>query len=90
MSDGGWHTLAEIAMASEAPEASVSARLRDFRKPRYGMHTVQKRRVIDGGGLWEYRILIEPTCDHEWTDDLFDRRCVKCGAPQDDSDAVGE
>ena len=36
MSDGQWHTLAEISAATGAPEFSVSARLRDLRKPRFG------------------------------------------------------
>lgn len=53
MQDHRWHTLAEISQATGAPEASVSARLRDFRKPRFGGHTVLHRRV---GTVWEYRI----------------------------------
>lgn len=56
MKDGAWRPLAAIAAASGAPEASVSARLRDFRKERFGAHQVERRYVIDG--LWEYRLLI--------------------------------
>jgi hypothetical protein len=52
MSDHGWHTLAEIALNVDAPEASVSARLRDLRKPRFGGLDIQRRYV--GTGLFEY------------------------------------
>jgi hypothetical protein len=42
MRDGKWRTLAEIAALARAPEASVSARLRDLRKPRFGGAEVQR------------------------------------------------
>src|SRR3990167_7349824 len=54
MTDHRWHTLAEIAAATGCPEASVSARLRDFRKPTFGGHQVLRRRR--GESLFEYRI----------------------------------
>jgi hypothetical protein len=57
MLDGRWRTLAEIASLVHAPEASVSARLRDLRKPRFGAMTVERRRRGEGRrGLWEYRV----------------------------------
>jgi hypothetical protein len=56
MADGRWRTLAAIAMRTGAPEASVSARLRDLRKPRFGGYRVDRRRVTDGHGLHEYRL----------------------------------
>lgn len=43
MSDGHWHTLAELATHCGGTEASVSARLRDLRKPRFGVHDVRNR-----------------------------------------------
>jgi hypothetical protein len=55
MSDGQWRTLREIATATGDPEASVSARLRDFRKPPH-IHDVDRRK--HHGGLWEYRLKI--------------------------------
>jgi hypothetical protein len=55
MRDGRWRRLTQIAMLAEAPEASVSARLRDLRKDRFGSHTVERRYVA--AGLWEYRVL---------------------------------
>jgi hypothetical protein len=57
MASGGWHTLAAIAAGTDGtPEASVSARIRDFRKPEFGSHTVERRRA-EHGGLYEYRLL---------------------------------
>lgn len=54
MRDGRWRTLAEISAATSAPEASVSARLRDLRKQRYGSYQVDRAHV--SRGLWRYRI----------------------------------
>lgn len=55
---GDWWTLGAIAAATGSPEASVSARLRDFRKPRYGGHTVDRVRVNPpSGGHWQYRLV---------------------------------
>lgn len=54
MRDGDWRSLADLADQTGYPEASISARLRDFRKPRFGSHTVERRRV--GGGLFQYRL----------------------------------
>lgn len=51
MADGQWRTLAEIAAATGAPEASASARLRDLR--RLGL-TVDRRRRTKG--QHEYRV----------------------------------
>ena len=48
MRDGQYRTLREIASITGDPEASVSARLRDFRKPRFGGHWVARRRRGDG------------------------------------------
>jgi len=55
MSDGQWHTLRELSKTTGHPEASISARLRDFRKVRYGAHTVLRQYVFNG--LWEYRVI---------------------------------
>ncbi len=58
MSDGHWRTLDEISNATGAPPASVSARLRDLRKPKFGAHTVERRaRGPRENGLFEYRLL---------------------------------
>ena len=60
MSDGRWHTLAQIAYHCNGSEASVSARLRDFRKEKFGSHTVE-RRCTDNPGIFEYRLNNSPT-----------------------------
>lgn len=58
LSSGAWRTLAEIAAATGAPPASVSAQLRHMRKPRFGSYVVMKRRRGDvSRGLFEYRVL---------------------------------
>jgi hypothetical protein len=59
MKDGRWRTLAQLHTATDDPEASISARMRDFRKPRFGSHDVQRRYVADG--LFEYRLVINHT-----------------------------
>jgi len=59
MVDGQWRTLSEISDQVEAPEASVSARLRDFRKEKWGGFRVDRRlRDPDKRGLFEYRVVI--------------------------------
>ena len=55
MSDGRYHTLAEISRATGVPEASASARLRDLRKIRFGMNTVERRRRTES--QYEYRLV---------------------------------
>lgn len=55
MADKRWRTLAEISAATGAPEASASARLRDWRKPKFGGYQVDRRRRADAG-TWEYRL----------------------------------
>lgn len=58
MGDGKWRTLREIRLRFphnlEVSEASISARLRDCRKPRFGSFTVDRRRRQ--AGLFEYRL----------------------------------
>lgn len=54
MRDGTWHTLADISARCGDPEASISARLRDLRKEKFGAHLIERRYVHDG--LWEYRL----------------------------------
>ena len=58
MADSKWHTLADISEGTSSPESSVSARLRDYRKVRFGRHTIQKRRRSEGSGTWEYKLNI--------------------------------
>jgi len=59
MRDGEYRTLGQIAASTYSPESSVSARLRDLRKPRFGGHTVNRRYV--GNGLYQYQLLVSET-----------------------------
>ena len=62
MRDGEWRTLSEIAALLDYPEASISARLRDMRKKRFGAHTVNRRSRGDREhGLFEYQLVINTT-----------------------------
>ena len=57
MADGRWRTLYEIEAITGDPPQSVSARLRDLRKPRFGGHEVFRQRRDDPkSGLHEYRL----------------------------------
>jgi hypothetical protein len=53
--DGEWHTLRSLSERTGHPEASISARIRDFRKPRFGGHTVEREYVERG--LFRYRVV---------------------------------
>lgn len=57
MKDGQFRTLSLLAQMTGAPEASVSARLRDLRKPRFGGHTVNRQYL--GNGLFQYQLVVE-------------------------------
>lgn len=54
MLDGRWRALNEISAVTSDPEASVSARLRDFRK--FGFTVDRQRRGEATRGLFEYRL----------------------------------
>ena len=62
LASGGWWTLEEVWHETGIPETSVSARLRDLRKPKFGAFTVQKHLRRWGGAkrLWEYHV-VSPT-----------------------------
>ena len=53
---GRWLTLPEIARLTGDPEASISARIRDLRKDKWGGLTVDHRVREGHAGLWEYRL----------------------------------
>lgn len=58
MKDSKWHTLREIADKSGESEASISARIRDFRKAKYGSHQVNsQRRSNKTKGWFEYQLV---------------------------------
>jgi len=52
-----WLTLQEIQNETGYPLQSISARLRDFRKARFGGHDIQRRsRLSPEKGLFEYKL----------------------------------
>jgi len=55
--DHDWHTLRELSERTGCPEASVSARIRDLRKRKYGSHTIERESL--GSGLFRYRLLTD-------------------------------
>lgn len=58
MTHPGWCTLADLerSLGYQASQASISARLRDLRKARFGGHTIERVRDKDDSGLWLYRM----------------------------------
>ncbi len=52
---GNWITLPELQeQIPEATTQSLSARIRDFRKAKFGGYLVERRRIT--GGLFAYRL----------------------------------
>lgn len=63
MKDGIWRTLSEIQSVTKDPESSISARLRNFRKHKFGSHVVnRKRRGSHSDGCWEYQLIVVIRC----------------------------
>lgn len=56
MMDGQWHTLPEIEANTKFPQASISARLRDLRKFRFGGYIIDRKRVSKG--LFAYKLIV--------------------------------
>jgi hypothetical protein len=58
VSDGQWRTPEELEAATGDRWASISARLRDLRKPRFGGHDVQRQRLKEyDRGNFRYRLV---------------------------------
>ena len=55
LADYQWHTLEELADKTGASVASVSARIRDLRKTRFGGRTIDRKYFSNG--LWRYRLV---------------------------------
>ena len=53
-----WFTLHEIELDLGYPQASISARIRDLRKEKFGGYEVERRRRTAKSGTWEYRIVL--------------------------------
>lgn len=46
LTDGQWHTVAEIARFTGYPETSVSAQIRHLRKPLFGEHCIEREKGV--------------------------------------------
>ena len=69
MIDGQWRSLDQIADLAQAPQTSVSAQLRNLRKPEFGSWLVDRRHI--DRGLYEYRLRAQTQAD------LFEQKTVK-------------
>lgn len=59
MKDEKFRTVPEIAQEIGGSHTAISARLRDFRKEKYGGHTVKRRRRGDPRkGIFEYSLRV--------------------------------
>lgn len=67
---GKWWKLADLARQLNFPEGSVSARIRDLRKVKFGRWQVESRRT-PSGGTWEYRVVVTPITQPGKQADLF-------------------
>jgi len=57
MRTGHWYSLTMLSAMTGHPPQSVSARLRDFRKERFGSHTVDRKRYGLYRGTFVYRLV---------------------------------
>lgn len=62
MRDGQWRSPEEIRARIPGSESGLTARVRDFRKTKFGAHTVERRRR-KSGGTWEYRLTLRSIGD---------------------------
>jgi len=56
MKHGNWWSLAAISHYTGGSQASVSARLRDLRKEKFGSYIIDRRRM-GNSGLFQYRLV---------------------------------
>lgn len=65
MGGDGWLSLRTLAQITKHPEASISARLRDFRKQRFGGHMVERKRHPWRARQYVYRLVPRDQCPGE-------------------------
>lgn len=56
MKGGDWFLIEEIARGTGDPQTSVTARMGDFRKPKFGGHAVEREYIKNG--LHKYRLIL--------------------------------
>jgi hypothetical protein len=54
MLDGEWYTFDQLRELTGYPTQSISARIRDLRKYRFGGFIIEREHIV--GGLYRYRI----------------------------------
>jgi hypothetical protein len=52
----GWLSLLDLHSMTSDPIASISANLRNLRKPEHGSHTINRRRRAGSFNLFEYHL----------------------------------
>lgn len=57
MKDEGWYSLSDISDITGDNYQSISARIRDFRKEKFGSHIVNRKRSKRSAGLWFYQLI---------------------------------
>jgi len=57
MKEGRWWTLRELEDATNYPQASISASIRNFRKDKFGGHTVEREYVTNG--IYKYKLILK-------------------------------
>lgn len=76
-----WYTLAELEEELGHPQASISARLRDLRKPKFGGWDIQRRRRQGQKGTHEYYLVPgskgSQTAPPSLTEEQFGKRLLK-------------
>lgn len=72
MCDGEWRTLEAIKAQCGGTDSSISARLRDFRKTKFGGYVMESRRRAGAApGVWEYRVLVPEEHPEPGQQELF-------------------
>jgi len=57
LKSGEWRTLDYLVACAGGNTASISARIRDLRKTKFGAHTIERRRTLIPGAF-EYRMVL--------------------------------
>jgi hypothetical protein len=65
MRTGHWYSLTALSQATGHMPQSISARIRDFRKDRFGAHTVLRKRAGLYRGTFVYRLVPRVRCPGE-------------------------
>lgn len=62
LQDGQWHDALEIDARVPGILSGLTARVRDFRKKKFGGYIVESRRKPgeEFRGIWEYRLSVRP------------------------------